>query len=151
MSQSRETVEKRAMAVFLRSIVASGPMWQKSALHKHTRSDRFHSSLCSGLKVALAFESFSPQNTEIRHKDSVSCSRSAFIIPQEQMFCTKLYGCVHVCGMIQTSVPTQAIHECHPRLTGLTENWVQSSYVPLLQLASSAPVKRTFVTQGPER
>lgn len=37
---------------------------------------------------------------------------------------------------------TQVVHECHPLLAGLTEEWVHGTYIPFFQLAGSAPGKR---------
>lgn len=37
---------------------------------------------------------------------------------------------------------TQVVHECHPLLASLIEEWVHGTYIPFFQLAGSAPGKR---------
>lgn len=39
-------------------------------------------------------------------------------------------------------VHTQVVHECHPLLAGLAEEWVHGTYIPFFQLTGSAPGKR---------
>lgn len=38
------------------------------------------------------------------------------------------------------------VHECHPLLAGLIEDWVHGTYIPFFQLACSAPGKSSTVT-----
>lgn len=39
-------------------------------------------------------------------------------------------------------IHTQVVHECHPLLAGLIEEWMHGTYIPFFQLAGSAPGKR---------